>query len=118
MSGQKDDAVADADAPNVPDFVADGAIDDDGVTDAVVLPDIVRDAVMLAVAVNDIELLIEAERVTVTVYEVDIVRDDVAPKVSEPVDVDVGVDVSELVDVTVAETLYEGDDAHHAGIAG
>ena len=46
------------------------------------------------------------------------VRDAVAPLVSEPVDVDVGVDVSELDAVTVAETLYEGDGAHQAGIDG
>ena len=36
-SGQKADALADADAPNVPDFVADGAIDDDDDVDAVTL---------------------------------------------------------------------------------
>ena len=37
-SGQKADALADADAPKVPDFVADGAIEDEGVVIAVTLP--------------------------------------------------------------------------------
>ena len=92
----------------MPDFVADGAIDDDTVTDAVVLPDIVREAVRVTLAVNDIVPLCEAV----------IERDAVAPIVSEDVDVAVGVAVSELDAVIVAETLYEGDDAHHAGIAG
>ena len=67
MSGQYADALADADAPNVPDFVADGAIEDDGVVDAVQLPDTVRDDVRLPVAVMDGVTLIEPERVTVTV---------------------------------------------------
>ena len=137
-SGQKADALADADAPNVPDFVADGAIDDDGVVDAVLLPDtvrddvrlpvvvrddvrlpvVVRDDVRLAVAVLDRVTLTEPVRVTVAVYEVDMLRDAVAPIVSERVDVDVCVAVSELDGVVETEMLKEGDAAHHAGIDG
>ena len=116
--GQDADDDADGDEPNVMDGDFVDTIDDEGVTDAVMLPDRVRVAVMLAVAVKDIVELVERVIVTVTVYEVDIVRDAVAPVVSEPVDVDVGVAVSELVAVVVAETLYEGDGAHHAGIGG
>ena len=127
-SGQKADALADADAPNVPDFVADGAIDDDGVVDAVLLPDtvrddvrlpvVVRDDVRLAVAVLDRVTLTEPVRVTVAVYEVDMLRDAVAPIVSERVDVDVCVAVSELDGVVETEMLKEGDASHHAGIDG
>ena len=127
-SGQKAEALADADAPNVPDVVADGAIEDDGVVDAVLLPVRVRDDVRLAVGVLERVTLIEPERVTVSVFEavrdtvteneVDMLRDAVAPVVSEPVDVDVCVAVSELDGVVETEMEYEGDTAHHAGIDG
>ena len=116
--GQDADDDADGDEPNVMDGDFVDTIDDEGVTDAVMLPDRVRVAVTLTDAVKDGVTLIERERDTVTVYEVDIVRDAVAPVVSEPVDVDVGVAVSELVAVVVAETLYEGDGAQKAGIGG
>jgi hypothetical protein len=143
-SGQKADALADADAPNVPDFVADGAIDDDGVVDAVLLPDTVRVAVMLTEPELDVEALrlpvmppdrvrdretvkapeldVEMLRLPVLVTDgaqlLDIVRDAVAPIVSEPVDVDVCVAVSELDGVVETEMLKEGDAAHHTGIDG
>ena len=117
-SGQYADALADGDAPNVMDGDLVDTIDEDGVTDAVVLPDMVREAVVLTLAVKDGVTLIERERVTVTVYEVDIVREAVAPIVSEPVDVAVDVAVSELVAVIVVVMLYEGDGAHQTGIGG
>ena len=46
------------------------------------------------------------------------VRDAVAPFVSEPVDVAVCVAVSELDGVVETEMLYEGEAAHQAGIDG
>ena len=78
----------------------------------------VRDAVLLRVRVNDGVALRERERVTVTVYDGDMVRLAVAPTVSEPVDVAVCVAVSELDGEVDTEMLYEGDAAQKAGTAG